>query len=600
MSHIYKEYSQRILDIDANHKKIEGWLRARDSVYVYGAIHQQFASIHKLEKSINYYIRKNADKQRSIINIEELLLFHINYTKFFSIDNIGKLFQSEKDSKMYIDGLYRLQKKGYVKKINHKDEKGKSYYALTAEGKDAFLNIVTERELIPYTEYNYNNDGIAFHDCIVGSIYTRVLMLNIPFKYTRKLYDKEIVKTDDVRSDARIEILHSSKNMRLLYLEGDTGTEGIDILTAKIGNYYFTKRTTIDDNKYILFCYKEGKKGFYRDNFIGLFWGDRKQIENIHKLLKYYDCTLDDLINILERNVCLKDDINVSGDIDQPKYLEIIDDESENFIGYKIMKTLLCAKSVRVLLSCDWIDDKIVNINKESDCQRVWLICKYLQENKHSNGIEYYIDSKKNIEDTRKRRLSFVKEFVKNYNKIQDIWLMRDAISSIFSGIETLFVPACICQAYIPFFMKKESEEIYQKYIKDLLEQQYGHALEYVRLGAAFSTARNISDLFLRNCYYYIAEDNHQREIYVENISASLSAMIRVTTLVNELLGVSVEGRSCTIICMVDCLRDMQAFHKMLTQINKKYNNVTKFKLPIYYLMYDDIKGGKLRRYDME
>ena len=116
MSHKYQEYTTRVLDIDKNQKKIKGWLYARDSVFVHTAIFRQFDSIEKLEKCINYYIRKNAEKLERLVIIEDILLFHISYSKFFSADSITKLFKDEEAAKKYMDGLFRLSKKGYIKR----------------------------------------------------------------------------------------------------------------------------------------------------------------------------------------------------------------------------------------------------------------------------------------------------------------------------------------------------------------------------------------------------------------------------------------------------------------------------------------------------
>ena len=204
----------------------------------------------------------------------------------------------------------------------------------------------------------------------------------------------------------------------------------------------------------------------------------------------------------------------------------------------------------------------------------------------------------KKIEDTRQERISLTKGIINRYSRLCDVIDMREMMLGMFSGIETIFVPACICEAYIPFILEKEAEILFQEKIKNMLEKKYGHALSYAQVGAPFSTMTNVSDLYVRNCYYYIAEDNQPVEIYVENISASLSAMVRVVTLVCELLGISLERRNCTVICLADSIRDIQLFVQMLKWVNKRYNANTNYKMPIYFLVYDDIKEGKLLSFD--
>ena len=116
MTHVYTEYAARINVIDFKQKDAEEWLHGKDSVFADVAINQQYPSIDKFQKAINYYIRKNTDKPVEVVTIEAALLFWVGYVKFVSTDDIAKLFNNEEAGKKLIDGLYRIKKKGYVAK----------------------------------------------------------------------------------------------------------------------------------------------------------------------------------------------------------------------------------------------------------------------------------------------------------------------------------------------------------------------------------------------------------------------------------------------------------------------------------------------------
>lgn len=191
-----------------------------------------------------------------------------------------------------------------------------------------------------------------------------------------------------------------------------------------------------------------------------------------------------------------------------------------------------------------------------------------------------------NIESTRNRRISLVKGIIKRFDKTQDVEFLREAIESIYSGIETICVPVSVCEAYLPFYMTKESTNIYRNGIKEGLERKFKHQMDYTQLGPAFSSEGRFPQLHMRNCYYYIdATNGRRKEIYVENISASLSAMLRVIILLNKLNGIIVDDRDFHVVAMVDCKRDAIQFNKLISK-EKKVNNI----IPkLLYLSYDGV-----------
>lgn len=88
----------------------------------------------------------------------------------------------------------------------------------------------------------------------------------------------------------------------------------------------------------------------------------------------------------------------------------------------------------------------------------------------------------------------------------------------------------------------------------------------------------------MKNCYNYIdATTGCHKENYVENISASLSAMIRVIILLNQLNGIMIDDRDYHVICLVDCKRDAMQFNKLIKKEKKVENVIPK----LLYLTYD-------------
>lgn len=256
MSHRYKEYWQRKREIDKQQEKLE-WLHRQDSVFVDATIDRQFKTLDKLRRSINYYIRKNANNSMELITIEDTLLFLIAYSKLISTYSIAHLYNNDVSAKKFIDAINRLKKKGYIQKSEKRDEHGKVFYLLTEEGKALFESNVNTNNLIPYSEWNFNKDGIAYHDAAVGSVYTRLLLLDMPFRYSTYQYIKRSNYKDEIIPDARAEILYYSSNMRVLYIEGNTGSEDVEKIIAKIGKYYRKQFSTLNNHKFVFYAHEE-------------------------------------------------------------------------------------------------------------------------------------------------------------------------------------------------------------------------------------------------------------------------------------------------------------------------------------------------------
>ena len=351
-------------------------------------------------------------------------------------------------------------------------------------------------------------------------------------------------------------------------------------------------------NNYIMFTFEKQNKTFYKDFFPTLFNGDAKQIQIVEKLLIHYECSLDELIEILEnRNNKSEgtgnEEIPV---INEGIYRSVTCDQVGKFIEYKEIKSLLCAKSIRLLLSFKWLNNIIPVSAMESDLQKVQLLCDYFNNHKNSNGIQYYLDCKKNIYDTKTRKYSVAKSILRRFSDLNGTLNIKHALSCFYEGAEILLLPNSICDAYLQFCTKQEYDFLYQKLVKKRLEAEYGCSLRYsplckkpYKISDSF-----ISNLKMRNCYQFFDDRHYRIEIYVEDISRSLSAILRVVTLVTGLLHVSLKGRHCSVICLVDSEIEIEFFNKLLLYVNKKYNNSNRFKVPIHYLLYDGISKGKL------
>lgn len=147
---------------------------------------------------------------------------------------------------------------------------------------------------------------------------------------------------------------------------------------------------------------KKKMEGFYKDKFPGLFNGENsRQLINVYKLLEYYGCTLDVLINIMERyfncanNEVISNSAPSADELNREIYKTVTGEESDVFIDFKINKCFLCLKAVKLLLSFDWMDKNILDLDDKSDIDKIQNLINYFEKNKYSNGIQHYIDCRK-------------------------------------------------------------------------------------------------------------------------------------------------------------------------------------------------------------
>ena len=177
----------------------------------------------------------------------------------------------------------------------------------------------------------------------------------------------------------------------------------------------------MDKNNYVFFTYKKNNKTFFKNIFPGL---DKKHIERVSRLLQFYDYTLDELINFLE-NCINKDQTTKNMNmpiLSEEIYRQITNEDSGHFFDYKITQVLLCAYSLKLILSVEWLKQIVPDINKkQADIENVKLLCEYLARNKCCNTIQYYLYCFKNIEDSKLRKIRIAKGIINRYERNNDV-----------------------------------------------------------------------------------------------------------------------------------------------------------------------------------
>lgn len=584
MSHKYKTYNERIKEIDKNQEEARKIIEGQKDKFILNAIQDCFDTEEDLLKQINRY---GIDKSyNNIKTIEDAVLFIIGFCKFISTNSFGYLLKDGRAVKKYVDALNRLTKKGYLFRTKQKD-RNQSLYGLTEKGKKKFMDILGSDKILPFSDYNYNTDGIAFHDMVVGSVYLRLLLTRKKFLFSKNYFQRRTLKSDDVYMDAILSVMQGTDEESNYWVEGDTGTEGTNEIIAKIGKYYLKGFAKVDKKNYTMIIYKDNDYSYCQDVYPGLFCGKNK-IKKIIQMVNYYECVypfdLQELIGDYLECPDEEEYWNAMIPLNKLSFAEAIGEPQVTHTIYEMEQYFLYIKTL-YMVGCGFYDVvvKIIGENYNNPDPAIMLI-DYLRKFNNFNRIEHMINCMQNIEKTRNRRISLVKGIIKRFEKIQDVEYMREAVESIYSGIDTLCVPATICEAYLPYYMPKESAQIYQGEIKAILEKAFKHQMNYAQFGTAFRSSSKFPDMQMRNCYYYIdVTKGCRKEIYVENISASLSAMIRVIILLNQLNGIMVDGRDYHVICLVDCKRDAMLLNKLIKREKKVENVIPK----LLYLTYD-------------
>lgn len=589
MSHIYIPITKRIDTFGEESKKIISRLQESPSQYLQNRITLQYESLDQMLALMNKYIEDKNETSDAVHveSIEDMVLVIIAFVKFLTVDSFKQMFDGQTYGKQCYNALNRLVKKEYITKIHKKNDKDNAFYSLTKSGKSKLDKMFYNFNILPYCAKNVKNDGFAYHDSCVGNVYLRFMRLGKSFYYTRYYYDGER-KEDEVYPDALIKVYNQALYNSTYYVEGDTGTEGSATIIAKISNYYKHGYCTPTSNQYLYFVFCPQKEDYMK--YICSLWtpaGIDCMIV-IEQLLGYYECTLDELINKMKRHIRYPNDdltaiyIKISG-------LK----EDNNLVNYRLNRSLLACLLIRCLFRIPWINNLLKCPSGSNDMAKINILYHYAKNNQYSQMIQHYIDCMLNILETRDKRTTLAKSIINHLDCMVQNDNLAGAVKSIMSGVDTLFVPSCICEAYAttysPSCCDKNIRRIRYHYF--CLYKTNGR---YRPLGDPIPTQDGYPDLVLRNylkydIYSFDLGCNTTKEIYIENISASLSAMVRIIMLVNGLVGVSCPERHITVVCLVDSVGDAVQFNKLL-----KHKKASDSNICLRYMLYQDTYYGHM------
>ena len=590
MSHIYIPITERIDIFGEESKKIVSRLQESPSQYLQNKITLQYESLDQMMVLMNKYIEDNNETTDAVHveSIEDMVLVIIAFVKFLAVDNIKQMFEEQTYGKQCYNALNRLTKKQYIKKIHKKNDKDNAFYALTKSGKRKLDKMFHKSNILPYCEKNVRNDGFAYHDSCVGNVYLRFMRLGKSFNYTRYYYDGER-KKDEVYPDALIQVFNQGLSNSIYWTEGDTGTEGSATIIAKISNYYKRGYCTPTSNQYLYFVFCPKKEDYMQ--YICSLWtpaGIDCMIV-IEQLLGYYECTLDELINLMKRHIkCPNDDLTSI-------FIKISGLKEENLVNYRLNRNLLACLLIKCLFQNPWINNLLKCPSGSNDMEKINILYHYAKNNQYSQMIQHYIDCMFNILATRDKRTTLAKSIINHLDCMVQNDNLVGAVKSIMSGVDTLFVPSCICEAYAttysPTCCDKNIRLIRYHYF--CLYKTNGR---YKPLGEPIPTQDGYPDLVLRNYLQYdiYTFDNcfTTNEVYIENISASLSAMVRIIMLVNGLVGVSCPERHITVVGLVDSTEDAYQFNELLNAMRRKKSPDT--NICLRYMLYQDTYYGHM------
>ncbi|MBQ3164935.1 MAG: replication-relaxation family protein [Lachnospiraceae bacterium] len=346
MSHRYKTYVERIKEIDEKQSQVGKIIEEQNVNFFQWAIKKSFASEEELLKQINIY--GSMKSYNTIKTIEDSLLVLVGFCKFISENSIKYLVDNNKAIEKYVNALQRLSTKGYLYRTDEKDI-NKSLYGLTEKGKKKLVDILGSDKTLPFSEFNYNTDGIAYHDAVVGQVYMRLLLMRKPFFFSRNYYQRGMLKSDDVYMDAVVSIKHGTEEESNYWIEGDTGTEGVNVIIEKIGKYYLKRLTQNEKKNFVLFVYKENDYNYCQDVYPGLY-ADVKRMDRINQMISYYDVTyLDEIQELIEDYLELPDEDEYwIGMIpfNSKSFAEALGEKTLTYAKYEMMKYLLYIKTL--------------------------------------------------------------------------------------------------------------------------------------------------------------------------------------------------------------------------------------------------------------
>lgn len=520
---------------------------------------------------IKRYIRKNQGCARKY-TLEEAIVILLAFAKFETVETMCEIMQEQFCSRVLVDAIERLKKKGFVEILLEK-ENNKAFIRLTAKGKSYYEENVGTK-IVPYAEKNFNNAGHVFHDYIAGHVFMEILKTDIPFAFTRKFYEDWEDNDLAVISDSKCVLFHNSVkgNKRIFYVEADTGTENPEQLFSKIGRYYDEIANYRMEVGNIAYVHSIPMEKYISDQFPMLFTSHGKYIQEVINVLKLCKYDLYTLRNELQN--------------DTARIATVLKTEGEK-VHISVTNLRKVVNSIIKLFEMPAFRDLLLPF--ENDIDRLTNLYRRISKTEYGNKIIWRLKTIYEVSKTKKRINRILKKlFYKEYKQTESVIL---GVTAMCRGWDVFFVPlrqvGILMGNKTPYNERSTIKTIQDKYFR--LIGQY-EKLEDMTVEKRYFQMINAYDrLVLKNGLFYIAQKNNGtiNELYIEDISMSISARMRVIILANK--WAEREQRAITVVCTIACIQD--AIDMLTLFDTQRYSSEDEF-FSILFILYHEIDDG--------
>ena len=406
---------------------------------------------------------------------------------------------------------------------------------------------------------------------------------------------------DAIISDIKIEMdLDMPFVGHAWYVELDAGTMDNPKLIEKSAAYIMQGLLGSKTELCYVFC--NNKEDYINENFLGLFMKDLTSIRNIYITMKKYQMDFEEFILICK---CY---------IDEGRIIEGDEGILDTFIksGYKkynVERVFLSLKTLQGLKQLKFMNKFSVG----TDIEFLYSFIHYCEKHKYSNQIKTCLRNLHNLAESEKRKYSLIKAIVKRLNRKWEMDMLF-LIEHICAGNDIFWVTSSEFEQFItiPNYMTDDDllQELmleyasgYKYYYYHEYESRYYTYYDSIDGGRIckdcsipFSLKNRDYDLIFKNRFIHTCEnDNVSYEVYIENISDSISAIVRCYILYRHMLGINLINRKVVLVCRINSVERAIEFQRFMgkgmEKTKIKSNNVeliyySGYKL--YKLDYDD------------
>lgn len=410
---------------------------------------------------------------------------------------------------------------------------------------------------------------------------------------------------DTIRADAAaiISFEHDPLHDSILYIEQDMGTESDITIFKKYEDYFLASYIGQPCTHSLVFSFHKRFFNFIDSEFPYLF--SFKVFNYVLKLINHFDCDLNELYfkfvnsgeslndvyngvtgkkcfsSLYSIYVCdfpdddeIKND-SMMGNVSLKEFFTIIDYDGK--IPVSILKSCIaCMRSLLILFSLPDIEDCLLlsleHIGQKGVFKKyeneiasgriskglVQDYGKYLELTKANRCSSVYYNYLKELREHAEcfnRRSKLIKFITAPFLDKPNTTAISDFHRAAMAGSEMFFVPTMGLVGYLQSILPRQF--YYYDILLSKLKLYYSDIVFKNDVGLPLTTGEEYPDLFLRSFFFSGgSSDQGGKEIYVENIYSSVSAMFRVKMLVEKYCRLDISKRDVVVVCVVDSYVD--------------------------------------------